>query len=115
MKNLLLLPVKPLSVNAAWQGRRFKTKAYKQYCQEIAVHLPKNVVKIGGLVDVKYRFFLRNWKLTDGDNLVKCLQDILVSNGFIDDDRYIMRFTVEKYPSKIDRIEVEIDPHWETK
>jgi len=25
------IPIKPLTVNKAWQGRRFKTPAYKQY------------------------------------------------------------------------------------
>jgi Holliday junction resolvase RusA-like endonuclease len=59
-------------------------------------------------VEITYKFYLKNWKLTDGGNLEKCLTDILVSNGLIDDDRYIMRYIIEKYPAKVDSIEVEI-------
>ena len=33
--------IKPLSVNQAWMGRKFKTKFYKDYEIELALKLPK--------------------------------------------------------------------------
>ena len=35
------IDIKPLSVNVAWQGRRFRSKAYKAYQQEVALKLRK--------------------------------------------------------------------------
>jgi Holliday junction resolvase RusA-like endonuclease len=49
-----------------------------------------------------------NCKRTDGDNLVKILTDCIVQKGLIEDDRKIMRYVIEKYAAKEDRIEVEI-------
>jgi Holliday junction resolvase RusA-like endonuclease len=103
----IIIPIKALSVNKAFQGRRFKTKEHKQYCQDVAVLLPKNE-RVHGFVDVHYKFFLVNWQRTDGGNLEKCLTDILVTAGIIDDDRYIMKYTIEKFAALEDRIEVEI-------
>jgi len=102
------IPIKPLSANMLWQGRRFKTPKYKQYAQDVAYLLPK-VQMIKGYVDVHFRFFLKNWKITDVNNLVKGLEDILVSCGYIEDDRYIMKSINEKIPSKEDFIEVEVE------
>ena len=102
----LSLPIKPLSINAAFQGRRFKTKEHNQYCKDVLTLLPKNQ-KIHGYVELRYRFYLKNWKMTDGDNLVKCLTDIIVKAEMIDDDRFIMRYVIEKFPGD-DRIEIDI-------
>lgn len=44
----------------------------------------------------------------DIDNLVKILQDVIVKKGYIEDDRLIYRMTVEKIPSKVDRIQIDI-------
>jgi Holliday junction resolvase RusA-like endonuclease len=104
---IIKIPLKALSINAAFQGRRFKTKEHNRYCRDVALFLPKNQ-KICGWVVVRYRFYLKNWKITDGGNLEKCLSDCIVKANIIDDDRFIMRYIIEKYPAKEDRIEVEI-------
>lgn len=104
---LIKLPVKPLSINAAFQGRRFKTKECSAYCSEVLKRLPSNQ-SMGGYVEIYFRFYLKNWKMTDGDNLVKVLTDCIVQKGIIDDDRFIMRYVIEKYPAKTDSIEVDI-------
>ena len=106
-KKKFVLEIKPLSVNALWQGRRFKTEEYKNYSDSVAFLLPKAEM-IKGYVEIHYRFFLRNWKRTDGDNLVKGLQDILVKAGFIEDDAKIMKYVIEKIPCEENKIEVEI-------
>lgn len=104
---IIKLPIKPLSVNAAWQGRRFKTKECNQYCKSLLTLLPKNC-KICGYIEMRYKFFLKNWKMTDGDNLVKVLTDVIVKAGIIEDDRKILRYVIEKYPADTDSIEIDI-------
>lgn len=107
-KKLELL-CKPMSVNKVWQGRRFKTKDYKAYEKEVS-NLIGRVEESGrgAMLEVIYKFYLKNHKRTDYDNLIKPLQDILVKKGVIKDDRYIYKATIEKIPSPIDKIEIEI-------
>lgn len=107
------LPIKPLSINAAFQGRRFKTKECNQYCKDVMTLLPKGKLT-EGLVEVRYLFCLTNWKMTDGDNLVKVLQDCIVKAKLISDDRKIMRYVIEKWPAKENSIVVEIVPYNQT-
>ena len=107
---IIKLPIRPLSVNAAWCGRRFKSKAYRAFEKEISVLLLPYKEKITGYCAVLYRFHLKNWKKTDGDNCVKTVQDFIVKRGIIEDDRFIMRYVIEKVPSDRDFVEVEIEP-----
>jgi Holliday junction resolvase RusA-like endonuclease len=102
--------IKPLSVNKAFKGRHCKTPECKQYEDLLWYLLPKQA-KIKGMVRVDYRFFLRNHKITDGSNLIKVLEDILVKKGYIEDDRFIYYHTVTKIPSKEDRIQIDIKPY----
>ena len=111
MKISILL--KPLSVNACFQGRRFKTPAYKQYDRNLDLMLmpfKKNIIK-SEWYELRYTFYLKNYGMTDCDNCIKALADGLVRNGFLTDDRRIKRFTCEKFKADIDGIEVEILPY----
>lgn len=111
----IALQVKPLSVNAAFMGRRFKTKECKQYDKNLDYALLP--YKRQGIqaewYAVDYRFYIKNYSRSDGDNLVKVLQDALVRNGIISDDRRIKKFTIEKFRSELNSIEVEINPYCE--
>ena len=98
---------KPLSVNAVWAGRRFKTPAYKAYEIELGYLLPKEEM-IKGFVEVKYDFYIKNFLMNDVDNLIKPLQDILVKKGYIEDDRKIKRIIAEKHKSETNKIIIEI-------
>ena len=79
--------IKPLSVNEAWKGRRFKTDKYKAYEKELLYRLPR--------IDIpkppykfSYEFGFSNIQ-SDLDNPVKILQDILQKKyGFNDRDIY---------------------------
>lgn len=79
-----LLNIKPLSVNDAWQGRRFKTPAYKLYAREVTFLLPRFE-----LPPAPYALILEfgigpNF---DWDNPIKPFQDILQKKyGFNDRD-----------------------------
>jgi len=75
--------IRPLSVNRAWQGKRFKTKAYKQYERDVLFLLkagtsPPPPYKI----DIEFGF---TSVLSDIDNPVKCFMDILQKKYGIND------------------------------
>jgi len=85
--------IKPLSVNAAWKGRRFKTDAYQSYQTELLYRLPKLILP-NPPFEALYRFGLSNTQ-SDVDNGVKPLMDILSKKyGF--NDKLVMRMVVEK-------------------
>ena len=84
---MITIPIKPLSVNQCWQGKRFKTKTYTQYEKDvmtmlIAIKLPQPPFK------VYYEFGMSNSQ-SDWDNPIKPLQDILQKRyNFNDKDVY---------------------------
>lgn len=67
--------IKPLSVNNAFQGRRFKTNAYKAYEQELLYTLPAKTLPKPPF-SIEFEFGFSNPK-ADWDNPVKVLQDVL--------------------------------------
>ena len=84
---MIKLDIKPLSVNKAFQGRRFKTNDYKRFEKKMLLILP-NIKKdlTGDLkICIEYGF---SSKLSDIDNPCKLVLDCLVKKyGF--DDRQI--------------------------
>lgn len=105
-----MIPLKPLSVNKAWRGgRRFRTKDYIQYEKDLLVLLPKK--HYAGEVEVHYKFHIKNYGLTDVSNLIKCLEDIIVKAGCIEDDRKVVKISAEKIKSSEHYIEIEIKPY----
>ncbi|MDY7025971.1 MAG: hypothetical protein SVC26_06500, partial [Pseudomonadota bacterium] len=67
--------IKPISVNQAWQGRRFKTPHYKAYEQELLLKLPKSIDIPEGELALLATFGLSNYKASDYDNPIKPFQD----------------------------------------
>ncbi len=104
------LQTKILSVNNAWQGRKFKTKEAKEYDERLGwLLLPYKKHKINAkYYEIHYVFYLKYFATTDYDNPIKPLQDCLVRAGLISDDRKIVRARIEKYPASEDRAEIEI-------
>jgi Holliday junction resolvase RusA-like endonuclease len=67
--------IKPLSVNQAWQGRRFKTPKYKHYESSVLFMMPKMI-----LPDPPFRVEIEvgfSNKASDIDNPVKMILDIM--------------------------------------
>ncbi len=87
------IEIKPLTVNRAWRGQRFKTPEYKKYAEAVTLLLPNDLIVPDGLLKVYYEFGMsRN---SDVDNPVKPVQDILQSKYNFNDSR-IMEIHVKK-------------------
>lgn len=78
----------PLSVNKAWKGRRFKTDEYQDYEDSLMLELPKYEIPEGPLVAF-YSFGVSS-KLSDNDNPIKPLQDVLQKVYGFNDSRIFL-------------------------
>jgi Holliday junction resolvase RusA-like endonuclease len=92
------IPVKPLSVNAAYRGgRRFKSKEYVRFLKDVAAAFAsqKKMETIEAPIHVDYVFYVSN-RNTDVFNLVKTIEDAMKEAGVYADDRQVWSGTVEK-------------------
>ena len=89
------LLIKPLSVNKAFRGKKWRTKEYDKYICDMLYLLP-NSLKIENGVNLSVSFvFGYSSRNSDIDNALKCTIDCLVKKyGF--DDRYIYELYVRK-------------------
>lgn len=88
------LEIKPLSVNEAWKGRRFKTEKYNDYRGHLLYLLPKNIDIPPGDFCVACRWGLSN-EGADFDNPIKPFIDALqIKYGF--NDKRIAQGLIEK-------------------
>ncbi len=78
------IELKPLSVNEAFQGRRFRTPKYKSFQRDMLLLLPKIDIEFKGdlRVDIHYGF---SSKLADIDNPCKLVLDTLCKKYNFDD------------------------------
>lgn len=95
---MIKIDIKPLSVNDAWRGRRFKTKQYEKYEKDVLFLLPK--IKLPDPpfhVDYEFGFSSAG---SDLDNPVKLCTDILQKKYDFNDSLIhsmsIRKFKVEK-------------------
>lgn len=107
------LEVQPLSINKAFQGRRFKSPDYKRFEIDVCTCLPfstKDTTKEE--VFVRYIFYIKNYGNADTFNMEKTLSDMLVKRGYIADDRYIRAGYVRKERvASLEYIEINIEPY----
>jgi Holliday junction resolvase RusA-like endonuclease len=92
-ENSIKVEMKPMSVNGAWQGRRFKTPKYLAYEKAVLGMLPKY-----NLPEPPYRLELTlgvSSKLSDIDNPVKLILDIL-QKAYSFNDKLIFELLVKK-------------------
>ena len=91
--NSIRLDLKPMSVNLAWQGKRFKSKKYVAYSRSVLAMLPKLRMPERPY-KISYEFGFSN-PASDLDNPVKPLQDLICKKyGF--DDRHIFEINIRK-------------------
>ena len=89
----MILKIKPLSINEAFQGKRFKTNKYKSYEKECLLKLKPFKIPEGKL-EVHYTFGFSS-VASDIDNPIKAIQDILQKKYKFNDSR-IYRMIVDK-------------------
>ena len=102
------IKVKPLSINKAFIGRRWKTSECKAYEKELWYLLPSYKM-ITGEYELILEFYLKTYKRSDLSNLIKVLEDIIVKRGYVTDDRKCVALHVYKYPSQVDKINIVIN------
>lgn len=92
---MTLIKIKPLYVNEAFKGRRFKSDKYKSYERFLLQYLKKiDNASFVGKLEIHFKFGFSS-KLSDLDNPVKPLLDILCKHyGF--DDRQVYKIVLEK-------------------
>ena len=84
--------IKPLSVNCAWRGRRYKTDKYKRYERDLCALLPRMTIPQGYLC-LRLTFGFSSAS-SDIDNPCKPTIDILQKKyGF--NDKLIKRLEVD--------------------
>jgi Holliday junction resolvase RusA-like endonuclease len=108
------IQIKPLSVNQAWQGKRFKTSKYKSYEKEILLRLkPMEIPK--GKIQILIDFGVSS-TLADVDNPAKLFIDLLSKKyGF--NDKLVYRLELNKVDVQkgAEYIEFEITEYAETR
>lgn len=93
------IDIKPLSVNLAWKGRRFKTDRYKKYERDVLTLLPNLVIPDEGDL-----YLYLEWGFSsagsDFDNPIKPFTDCLQKKYGFNDNRivesHIRKFKVAK-------------------
>jgi Holliday junction resolvase RusA-like endonuclease len=102
--------IKPLSINEAFQGRRFKTKVYDSYCEELVYILPKMKIPEGPLA-LKITFGFSN-KGADIDNPTKPFIDVL-QEAYCFNDKLIYKLDITKEIVEKGRefIDFELSPY----
>jgi len=89
------LNIKPLSVNQAFKGKRFKTDLYNDFILKMHFVLP-NEIEIPDRKNIKIAIeFGFSTKLSDIDNCIKSFLDCIVKKYKVD-DRYIYEMHVFK-------------------
>lgn len=104
---MIYLSIKPLSVNQAWKGKRFKTNKYLAYENDMFKILPKL-----NIIDPPYRLNIVvgfSSKSSDLDNILKPFLDILQKKYNINDkDFKILHIEKQMVSKKNDFISFEI-------
>lgn len=90
---MIKVDIKPLSVNAAWKGKRYKTDKYKAFEKEMLFKL-KPILLPKGLLHVKLSFGFSS-QGSDIDNPIKMVLDIL-QKKYRFNDNLIYRLDVIK-------------------
>lgn len=101
--------IKPLSVNEAWQGRRYKTPAYRRYAKELDILLPKIKFPEPPFTVIYHVYY--SSKASDIDNFLKAFNDCLQKKyNFNDNQIYHSRQTKHIVSKGEEKIQFSIKP-----
>lgn len=102
-----IINIKPLSVNEAWQGKRFKTQKYKDYELELYYQLPVAEIITNKPLELEIEVGFSN-RASDLSNIIKPLEDILCKKYNID-DRWNYKIVMSKKIVKKGKEYIKID------
>ena len=103
------IEIKPLSVNQAWQGQRFKTPKYKSFEKYLLLLLPKLDIDFDAPLKVDITFGFSN-RASDIDNPTKPILDVLQKKyGFNDSQIYELNIKKEIVKKGEDFIKLTIN------
>lgn len=103
------IEVKPFSVNQAWQGKRFRSNAYKKFQNDMMLMLPPLKISFKKRLKVDLVFGFSS-KAADIDNPIKPLLDILQKKyGFNDNQIYQMNVVKEITKKSEEFIKLQIN------
>lgn len=102
---IINLKIKPLSVNKAWQGKRFKTPDYKKYEIQMLRMLPNIEIKEFKQLKITYGF---SNMMSDIDNPTKLVLDILQKRYNVN-DRDLIYLVLHKVKTKKGEEFIEIE------
>lgn len=87
--------MKPLSVNQAWRGRKYKTKEYTLYEKKVLELLQDIHLEASNKMFLQIDVYYSN-KSSDIDNCIKPFIDIL-QKKYNFDDKFIYRLLINKH------------------
>ena len=102
---IINLNIKPLSVNKAWQGKRFKSPEYKKYEIQVLRMLPNIEIKEFKRLKITYGF---SNMMSDIDNPTKLVLDLLQKKYNVN-DRDLIYLVLHKEKTKKGEEFIEID------
>ena len=102
---IINLKIKPLSVNKAFQGRKFKTPEYKKYEIQMLRMLPDVEIKEFKQLKITYGF---SNMMADIDNPTKLVLDILQKRYNVN-DRDLIYLVLHKVKTKKGEEFIEIE------
>ena len=88
------IDIKPLSVNDAWKGRRYRTVKYNSYQKELLLKLPNIKNDLKGKLKLHITFGFSS-SGSDIDNPIKCFLDCLQKKYGVNDNK-IYELNVKK-------------------
>lgn len=94
----MIIEIKPLSINEAWQGRRFKTDKYKSFEKQMLMMLPPLEIDFKAQLKVDLTFGFSS-RASDIDNGLKPVLDCLQKKYGINDNK-IYALNVKKEITK---------------
>ena len=87
------IAIKPLSVNSAWQGRRFKSDDYKYWTIKVLTLLPATYNLPKPPYEIRFTFGFSS-SASDWDNCIKTAQDV-IAKKYNFNDKLIRKGVVE--------------------
>lgn len=85
-KEYIMLPIKPLSVNMGYTGKRYKTNAHRTWKNKVLELLPNITIHKADKYQIEFIFGLSN-NASDYDNFIKFSQDLIASKYKFNDKK----------------------------